>query len=75
MADAAKYGIKFNQHLIEIFSQLDVDLFENMCIRDLKIYADAMNASLSYFRDKNDFEVDVILRDRKSTRLNSSHTS
>ena len=37
-------------------------LFENMCIRDLKIYADAMNASLSYFRDKNDFEVDVILR-------------
>ena len=37
-------------------------LFENLCIRDLKIYADAMNANLSYYRDKNDFEVDVILR-------------
>ena len=30
--------------------------------KNQKIYADAMNASLSYFRDKNDFEVDVILR-------------
>lgn len=36
-------------------------LFENMCMRDLKIYADAIDARLSYYRDKNDFEVDCIL--------------
>ena len=36
-------------------------LFENMCMRDLKIYADAMDARLSYYRDKNFFEVDCIL--------------
>lgn len=36
-------------------------LFENMCMRDLKIYAEAMDARLSYYRDKNDFEIDCIL--------------
>lgn len=36
-------------------------IFENLCMRDLKIYADSLNASLSYYRDKNDFEVDCIL--------------
>lgn len=37
-------------------------IFENLCMRDLKIYADAMDATLSYYRDKNDFEVDCILK-------------
>jgi len=37
-------------------------IFENMCMRDLKIYADAIDATLSYYRDKNDFEVDCILK-------------
>ncbi len=32
-----------------------------MCMRDLKIYAEAIDARLSYYRDKNDFEVDCIL--------------
>lgn len=36
-------------------------IFENMCMRDLKIYADVIDARLSYYRDKNDFEVDCIL--------------
>lgn len=36
-------------------------IFENLCIRDLKIYTDAIDARLSYYRDKNDFEVDCIL--------------
>lgn len=36
-------------------------IFENMCMRDLKIYADSLDARLSYYRDKNDFEVDAIL--------------
>ena len=36
-------------------------IFENLCIRDLKIYADEIDARLSYYRDKNDLEVDCIL--------------
>lgn len=36
-------------------------IFENLCMRDLKIYADAMDARLSYYRDKTDFEIDCIL--------------
>ena len=36
-------------------------IFENMCMRDLKIYADAIDARLSYYRDKNNFEIDFIL--------------
>lgn len=36
-------------------------IFENLCIRDLKIYADIIDGRLSYYRDKNDFEVDCIL--------------
>jgi hypothetical protein len=36
-------------------------IFENMCMRDLKIYAESLNGNLSYYRDKNDFEVDCIL--------------
>ena len=30
-------------------------------MRDLKIYAAATDARLSYYRDKNDFEIDFIL--------------
>lgn len=36
-------------------------IFENLCMRDLKIYAESIDARLSYYRDKNDFEVDCIL--------------
>ncbi len=36
-------------------------IFENMCMRDLKIYSDAIDARLSYYRDKSYFEVDCIL--------------
>ena len=37
-------------------------IFENMCYRDLKIYADYLGAELFYYRDNKDFEVDFILR-------------
>lgn len=37
-------------------------IFENLCMRDLKIYADSINASIAYYRDKNDLEVDAILK-------------
>lgn len=37
-------------------------LFENLCIRDLKIYSELLDGEITYYRDKNDFEVDAILR-------------
>jgi predicted AAA+ superfamily ATPase len=36
-------------------------LFENLCLRDLLIYADAVDAKLSHYHDGNGLEVDVIL--------------
>jgi predicted AAA+ superfamily ATPase len=36
-------------------------LFENLCLRDLLIYAEAINAKLSHYHDGNDLEVDAIL--------------
>lgn len=37
-------------------------IFENLCYRDLKIYAESINADLFYYRDNKDFEVDFILK-------------
>ncbi len=37
-------------------------IFENLCYRDLKIYAGVLNANLFYYRDNKDFEVDFILK-------------
>ncbi len=37
-------------------------LFENLCVRDLKIYSELLDGEITYYRDKNDFEVDAILR-------------
>lgn len=37
-------------------------IFENMCYRDLRVYAESMDAELFYYRDNKDFEVDFILR-------------
>lgn len=37
-------------------------IFENLCFRDLKIYAQSINADLFYFRDNKKFEVDFILK-------------
>ena len=35
--------------------------FENMCIRDLRVYADGLNGSLYKYRDKYGLECDVVL--------------
>ncbi len=35
--------------------------FEDMAIRDLKIYADTLNGVVKHYRDKNDLEVDAII--------------
>ena len=40
-------------------------LFETMCIRDLRVYADAIDGRVYHYRDKTDLECDavVVLRD------------
>ena len=37
-------------------------LFENLAIRDLKVYSEKNDWDLSFYRDKDNFEIDVILR-------------
>jgi len=36
-------------------------LFESLCIRDLKVYASALGGRISYYRDRMNLEVDVVL--------------
>ena len=37
-------------------------MFESLCMRDLKIYTQSYDGSISFYRDEKDFEVDAILR-------------
>lgn len=39
-------------------------LFETMAMRDLRIYADAMNAEVYHYRDKSDLECDAVIHCR-----------
>ncbi len=36
-------------------------LFETMCVRDLRVYADALNGRVYHYRDKNDLECDAVI--------------
>ena len=36
-------------------------IFENLCIRDLRIYSEYMGAKISYYRDRSGLEADAIL--------------
>jgi len=36
-------------------------LFENLCIRDLKVYASSLGGKISYYRDRMNLEVDAVL--------------
>ena len=36
-------------------------LFENMCIRDLKIYAEALDGNVYHYRDSNNLECDAVI--------------
>ena len=36
-------------------------LFESMCIRDLRVYAQAMHGKLFHYRDRNGLEVDAVI--------------
>ena len=37
-------------------------MFESLCMRDLKIYIQSMDSTITFYRDENDFEVDAIIR-------------
>ena len=37
-------------------------LFESLCIRDLRIYADSIDGSVYHYRDKNGLEVDAVIQ-------------
>jgi hypothetical protein len=39
-------------------------LFENLCVRDLRIYADYLDGTLYHFREKNGLECDAVLHRR-----------
>lgn len=36
-------------------------LFETMCVRDLRVYADALNGTVSHYLDKNGLEADAVI--------------
>lgn len=58
----ALYLLGINHKNIFGNMQIFKSLFENLVMRDLKVYMQSMNGNIYYFRDKNDFEVDAILK-------------
>lgn len=36
-------------------------LFETLCVRDLRVYADLLDGKVYHYRDKNDLECDCVL--------------
>lgn len=42
-------------------------LFETMCIRDLRVFADAMNGNVYHFRDKTELECDAVVHLRNGS--------
>ncbi|HBZ57949.1 MAG TPA: AAA family ATPase [Sutterella sp.] len=41
--------------------------FETLCLRDLRVYADALNASVYHYRDRNGLECDAVISLRDGT--------
>ena len=42
-------------------------IFENLCVRDLRIYADALDGSVYHYRDKTGLECDAVIHLRNSS--------
>ena len=42
-------------------------IFETMCIRDLRVFADALNGNVYHFRDKTDLECDAVVHLRNGS--------
>jgi hypothetical protein len=49
-----------DQDLLKDFNTFGF-MFEALCIRDLKIYADSLEGNVYYYRDNNDLECDAII--------------
>ena len=41
--------------------------FENLCIRDLRVYADSLDGTIYHYRDKNGLECDAVIHLRNGT--------
>lgn len=41
--------------------------FENLCVRDLRIYAETLDGSIYHYRDKNDLECDAVIHLRNGS--------
>lgn len=44
-------------------------LFETMCVRDLRVYADALGGTVYHYRDKDGLECDAVLHFRNGTYM------
>lgn len=42
-------------------------MFENMCIRDLRVYADALGGQVYHYRDRNNLECDAVIHLRNGS--------
>ena len=42
-------------------------MFETMCVRDLRVFADALNGNVYHFRDKTDLECDAVIHLRNGS--------
>ena len=42
-------------------------MFENLCIRDLRIYADVLDGQVYHYRDRNDLECDAVVHLRNGS--------
>lgn len=42
-------------------------LFETLCVRDLRVYAESLNGSIYHYRDASDLECDVVIHLRNGT--------
>jgi hypothetical protein len=42
-------------------------LFENLCIRDLRVYAQALDAEVFHYRDRNNLECDAVMHRKNGT--------
>lgn len=58
---AALLGIKSPEHLISDPNTFGL-LFESLCIRDLKAYAQCIGASVFYYRDPAGNEIDAVIQ-------------
>ncbi|MCV2231291.1 DUF4143 domain-containing protein [Acholeplasma manati] len=56
---AAALGVS-PQMLLQDFETFGF-MFENLCIRDLKVYASSLGGNISYYRDRMNLEVDAVL--------------